>query len=249
MSVKINFNQPQEQCLIDLFNHHNAARIGFDILAEDVVFGTPTIGDTGSDRDTVVTMRTNGSTKIKGSTKLRYNRLDMGQMPVPENALMITLTSNHNSTQSLVPNLNAILGIQLKESDLIYESIVPKQLPYGLNEKYLVVADECLVFRGRFKVKLIREEPLSLSRPPVKFQAINLVVKNPAGYRTLSEWLETWRNSKLIGSENDTLKPTTAFLPDRYDVETEEVVSGAIDKESPLYLWYKLYPEDAPRGE
>ena len=248
MSVKINLNQPQEQCLIDLFNHHNAGRIGFDIRVEDVVFGTPVNAEASTGRNTTVSMRTNGSTKIKGSTKLHYNRLDMGQMPVPPNALMITLTSNHDTTQSLVPNLNAILGIQLKETDLVYEPIVTKQLPYGLNEKTLTVASDCLVFKGSFGVKLIREEPLSLSRPPVKFDALKFVVKNEGSYRSYADWANTWNNSKTIGSENDTLRPTRPFLPDRYDVETSGGIIARVEENDPLYFWYQLYPEDAPRG-
>lgn len=249
MSVKINFNQPQEQCLIDLFNHHNAARIGFDLLTEDVIFGTPVVAEASTQRNTTVPMRTNGSTKIKGSTKLHYNRLDMGTMPVPENALMITLTGNHISTQSLVPNINTILGIQLKETDLVYEPIVAKQMAYGLTEKTLTVAADCLVFSGQFKVKLIREEPLSLSRPPVKFDPVHFVVKQEANYRSLADWLTTWSTSKTIGSENDTLRPTQAFLPDRYDVGNESTTTvSQVSEDDPLNFWYQLYPEDAPRS-
>lgn len=249
MSVKINFNQPQEKCLIDLFNHHNAARIGFDIRTEDVIFGVPVRAEASTQRNTTVSMKTNGSTKIKGSTKLHYDRLDMGAMPVPENALMITLTSSHVSTQALVPNLNAILGIQLKETDLIYDAIVAKQMPYGISEKTLTIAPECLVYHGSFKVKLIREEPLSLSRSPVKFNPIQFTIKNDSNYRTLTDWLEAWSRSKTIGSENDTLRPTTAFLPDRYDVSSEATGSAKVTDNDPLNFWYQLYPEDAPRGE
>lgn len=241
MSVKINYNQKQEKCLVDLFNHHNAGTLGFSVTENEVEFDAPADNDVGSDRDTKVVMRTTASSRLRGQTTLRYNRLNMGQMPVDPKSLMITLTSQHRSLQDLAPRLNAILGLQLKATDIEDAPIVLKQMNYGVTKRMLRITPASLLFKGQFEVGLIREEPLSLSRTPVVFQAFSLNVKDAGSYKPLSFWSEKWKEAKKIGSEQSTLKPTKPFLPERYLVKDAVPVDEGIPES--LAFWYKFYPE------
>lgn len=240
MSVKINFNQKQEQCLVDLFNHTNAGLLGFSVKETEVSFDKASNSTSGGDRDSQVVMRTNGSTRLRGQTVLRYNRLDMGQMPVDAKSLMITLDSQHRSLQDLAGRLNAILGIQLKPTDIVDEPIVLKSMPYGITKRRITIEEGCLMFKGQFEVSLIREEPLSLSRPPVVFNDVRLVVENEGQYRSLDQWKTKWSDAKKIGAEQSTLKTTKPFLTDRYLVEGD---AGVGEVKEDLAFWYQFYPK------
>lgn len=241
MSVKINYNQKQEKCLIDLFNHHNAGTLGFSVNENEVSFDVPADNNVGTDRDTKIVMRTTASGRLRGQTILRYNRLNMAQMPVDPKSLMITLTSQHQSTRDLVSRLNAILGLQLKSTDIEDDPITIKQMNYGITKRVLRITPTSLLFKGQFEVGLIREEPLSLSRPPVHLQAFSLNVKNPGDYKTVSFWKDKWAEAKKIGSEQSTLKPTKPFLAERYLVKDKAPTDEGIPES--LVFWYKFYPE------
>ena len=96
------------------------------------------------------------------------------------------------------------------------------------------------MFKGQFEVSLIREEPLSLSRPPVVFNDVRLVVENGGQYRSLDQWKTKWSDAKKLGAEQSTLKTTKPFLTDRYLVEGD---AGVGEVKEDLAFWYQFYPK------
>ena len=240
MSAKINFNQKQEQCLVDLFNHTNAAVLGFQLKETEVSFEHPSVNTEGGERDTRVVMHTNGSTRVRGQTTLQYNRLDMANLPVPAKSLLITLDTQTKSIQDLVPRLNTILGIQLKTTDVVDEAIVVKTMPYGVTKRRITMDESCLMYKGSFEVSLIREEPLSLTRPRVILNPFRVVAEEADKYLTGPEWWRKWATAKTARKESELLSQTKALMTDDYLIDKNAQDEDA----STLQFWQRFYPND-----
>lgn len=142
--MKINYNRPAEQILYDLLFYTGGAWLPKDSLS----FGEPRpLGPFPGDpyqRDTIleVTVGPAASDRQRGSVSIRYAKLNLGEQPqVVEGDVQVT--SFPFTSHQLLPQLNALYGLQLDVVDLV--NVVYREP----SAEYAVQADpKSLVWRG-----------------------------------------------------------------------------------------------------
>lgn len=154
--MAINFNQSGKQILVDLFNETNGAFTGLDFTPADVEFSEIRKVNVNS-RNTEIKMKVVGNNRYRNSSQtFFYNRLDIAKWPLVENALLFRSTqANLIRYVDLLPEINRVCNIQLDVSDIV-DGIIPRTtFGTGVNEFFLTMSDNNLVFIGKLPMKWV----------------------------------------------------------------------------------------------
>jgi len=144
--------------IVDLINETNAGAGMTEALLD---FGLPTVPTGTPARNTELTVTAKAGSGYSGSVTLKYNRVDMAEIP---GALNVEYTKGDaENISDLIPEINARYGINLQAEDYV-DAPLPN-FTGTPNEKIdfeIVAAADSLVWRASLILKLASEDiPLS----------------------------------------------------------------------------------------
>ncbi len=160
MLTAIPRNLPSEEMVIALINRDNDLFLSHsDVVISDVrINPTPTeIRNTGFMRDTAATVKAVFGGNFKENTDITYRRIDADT--VFGKTVAVIPPKGQGSTYDLIPDLNAMYGLALQNSDIENEIINLRTLPVTVNVKFLA---DCPAWIGEIPV-VIRRIPVDLA--------------------------------------------------------------------------------------
>lgn len=146
--INIPLNQPAKDIVLALVNAANNASETFSTIA----FGLPEDTPVGSVKDTTLLVTPLNTNIRNGQRRIYYNRLDIATLftGVPFNVV----SNGAQTTHDLISSINEIYGLQLQQSDVLYEV-----LEEGATSHTLKMSPDSYAFKGEVLMNIIIYNP------------------------------------------------------------------------------------------
>jgi hypothetical protein len=174
--VKIDYKRPPAELVIDLINKDN----GTKFTTEQITFGIPKLTLNGR-HNTEVIVKATARSYFTGQTKLKYNRVDIADIPGDRSTVFEINTSIETQLSDLIPAIDARYDLALTPED--YVNIPLPAIGAGVNEQDVVIlkaALTSLVFINELNLQITRAGQVLLSTVINHPMLIGLFYNKPA---------------------------------------------------------------------
>lgn len=146
--VPLDYTKPPEDLLVDIINVDN----GTTLVSKDLVFGVPELSNSKHNSSLVITA--SKATKLKGSTTIFYNRVDIADIPDGRSTLFL-VDQSQTMMADLIPQINAAYNLNLTSRDYI-NTTIPKfnKTAKSTETVELVMANTSLIFLNKLTLTL-----------------------------------------------------------------------------------------------
>ena len=155
--VSIDYTKPPEELVVALINKDN----GTQFTTKQISFGIPNLTVSGKHNTEVIVAATKDS-HFTGKVKLKYNRVDINDIPNDQSTLFLVTTET--TLADLIPAIDARFNLNLTPAD--YINITLPAIGNRPSEKepfFLEAADTSLVFINKVLLEIERAGQLLLS--------------------------------------------------------------------------------------
>lgn len=216
-------NKPSKEILVDLINRTN----GSALTAAGVTFTAPEpeVDLVGFNTSCKINLNTHPA--AADSLRIFYNRLDFGAL-FGQRYVAFT-NSSYNSTDDLVPLINAAFGLGITAADdIIVENFTVGALPYNVTVR---AKPTSLVYKGQFSVTLVSGTVTDPTPNAESFnQDLGLLFQDANGGLLIDGTLPDGKFAKDFSVDNGTttaLRARSSIIglvdsagsPPRYDLE------------------------------